>query len=470
MNSAFVTGVGFTVGQGNDSKAPWREELRETIALAWPLVLTNLTQALIPATDVILLGWAGKQKLASASLGVNLVNSCMIFGLGVVTASSPMIARAIGYRRLSVRETRRTVRQAMWAAIALVIPLWLLLWRTEAILRLFHQDPALAHGAAQLVRPMMFGILPLCFYVVLRSFVTALGRPGWAFATGILAVVSNALLNYLLIFGGFGIPPLGLFGAGLGSALCNTLLFLGLAIVVTRARAFRRYHLFARFWHADWPRFRDVWRLGAPIGVTLAMEVTVFSAAVFLMGLIGAAQLAAHAVAIQIAALCFMTPLGIGQAATVRVGLAYGRGDRHGIARAGNIALAVTVAFMLCTTTLVLLFPRHLVGLFMNAGDPANAHVVALAISFLTVAALFQLFDGTQAVGAGMLRGLHDTAMPMLFSALGYIGVGLGSSILFGFHFGWGGVGIWIGLALGLAATATMLITRWAARGRLGLI
>jgi MATE family multidrug resistance protein len=456
--------------EGEDGRRLWRDELRETLALAWPLVLTNFTQALIPATDVVLLGWAGKQKLASASLGVNLVNSCMIFGLGVVTAASPMIARAIGYRRLSVRETRRTVRQAMWAAVALVIPLWLLLWQTEAILRLFHQDPVLAHGAAQLVRPMMFGILPLLLYVVLRSFVTALGRPGWAFATGIIAVVSNAMLNYLLIFGGLGIPALGLFGAGLGSAFCNSLLFVGLAIVVTRAQAFRRYHLFARFWRADWQRFRDIWRLGAPIGVTLAMEVTVFSAAVFLMGLIGAAELAAHAVAIQIAALCFMTPLGIGQAATVRVGLAYGRGDPRGVARAGNIALAVTIAFMMCTTTIVLLFPRDLVGLFMNAGDPANAHVLALAMSFLTVAALFQLFDGTQAVGAGMLRGLHDTTVPMIFSALGYIGVGLGGSLLLGFHLGLGGVGIWIGLALGLAATASLLMTRWAARRRLGLV
>ena len=454
----------------HDGKPPWRHELRETLSLAWPLVLTNFTQALIPATDVVLLGWAGKRMLAAASLGVNLVNGCMIFGVGVVTASAPMVARAIGARHQSVRETRRTVRQSMWAAVALVIPVWLLLWHTEAILRLFHQDPVLAHGAALLVRPMMFGILPLLWYVVLRSVISALGRPGWAFVIGVVAVASNAAVNYLLIFGGLGVPPLGLFGAGLGSAFSNLLLFLGLAVVVTRHRHFRRHHLFARFWQADWPRFREVWRLGAPIGVTLGMEVTVFSAAAFLMGLIGAAELAAHAIAIQIAALCFMTPLGIGQAATVRVGLAYGRGDAVGVARAGRTAYAVTMTFMLTITAVVLLFPRQLVGLFLDAADPANARVVTLAVSFLIVAALFQLVDGAQAVGAGVLRGLHDTAMPMAFSAFGYICVGLGGSILFGFHFGWGGVGIWTGLALGLAATAALLLARWAARGRLGLI
>lgn len=454
----------------NNGGAPWRVELRETLRLAWPLVLTNFTQALIPATDVVLLGWAGKDKLAAASLGVNLVNGCMIFGVGVVMASAPMIAHALGRRERSLHETRRTVRQAMWAAIALIVPIWLLLWHTEGILHLFRQDPALAHAAARLVRPMMFGILPLLWYVVLRSFISGLGRPGWAFVTGLIAVAFNAGVNSVLIFGGFGIPPLGLFGAGLGSALSNLLLFLSLALVVTRQRHFRRYHLFGHFWRADWPRFRDIWRVGAPIGVTLAMEVTVFSAAVFLMGLIGAAELAAHAVAIQIAALCFMTPLGIGQAATVRIGLAHGRRDSAAVALAGRTTFGITMAFMATTTTVVLLFPRPLISLFMDVADPANAHVAALAASFLIVAALFQLFDGAQAVGAGMLRGLQDTAVPMFISAFGYIGVGLSSSVLFGFHFGWGGVGIWTGLALGLAAAASLLMLRWALRGRLGLI
>ena len=138
----------------------------------------------------------------------------------------------------------------MWAAVALILPIWLLLWHTEAILLLFHQEPSLAHEAARLVRPMMFGILPLLWYVVLRSFISALGRPGWALATGLIAVVFNALVNYVLIFGGLGLPPLGLFGAGLGSACSNLMLFLGLATVVSVQRHFRRYHLFGHFWRA----------------------------------------------------------------------------------------------------------------------------------------------------------------------------------------------------------------------------
>jgi MATE family multidrug resistance protein len=313
-------------------------------------------------------------------------------------------------------------------------------------------------------------MLPLFVYQVLKSFVSALERPGWAFAVGALAVASNALLNYGLIFGRFGLPQLGLFGAGLGSSISNTIMALGLAVVVVRHPRFRRYRLFGHFWRADWARFLQVWRLGLPIAVTLGMEVTIFNAAVFLMGLIGEAELAAHAVAIQIASLCFMVPLGIGQATTVRVGLAYGRRDRIGVGRAGWAAFGVTMVFMVCSATLMLAMPRFLVGLFMDVHMPANAHVVDLAVAFLTVAALFQLVDGAQAVGAGMLRGIHDTTVPMLFAALGYWAIGFATAILFGFHLGWGGVGVWIGLAAGLAMTAVLMMTRWARRERLGLV
>ena len=458
------------MGEASIDTPWWRQEARATIALAYPLVLTNLAQALIQTTDVVLLGWAGPRFLAAGALGVNLFNACMVFGVGLVTASAPMMARALGQRAHNVRDVRRTVRQAMWAAVAVSLPMWALLWHAQAILLLFHQDAGLARDAGTLVRPMMLGILPLLGYFVLRSFVSALERPGWAFLVGALAVCFNALLNYALIFGRFGLPALGLRGAGIGSACSNLLMFVGMAIVVMRHRHFRRYHLFGRFWRADSARFAQVWRLGLPIAVTLGLEITIFNAAVFLMGLIGAAELAAHAVAIQIASLCFMVPLGLAQAATVRVGFAFGREDRRGIARAGWTAFAITMAFMAVPAGLMLAAPRLLVGLFMDVHDPANAHVVALAVSFLTVAALFQWVDGAQSVGAGMLRGLHDTAMPMLFAGVGYWVIGLGTALLFGFGLGWGGLGIWIGLAAGLATAAVLMVTRWMRREALGLV
>jgi MATE family multidrug resistance protein len=445
-------------------------ELRATIALAWPIILTNFTQALIPATDVVLLGWAGPRTLAAGALGTNLYSACLILGLGLTSAASPMIARARGARANDVRDVRRTVRQAMWAAATMVVPMWLLLANGEAILRCFGQNPILSQAAMRLLHPMMFGLLPIFLYQVLRGFVSALERPAWAFIASGTAVCTNALLNYALIFGRFGLPRLGIAGAGVGSLISSALMFAILAIVVLVQPRFRRYHLFGHFWRADWARYREIWRLGAPIAVTLALEVTIFNCAVFLQGLIGTAELAAHAVAIQIASVCFMIPLGLGQAATVRVGLAYGRRDAPAIGRAGGVSLGLTLAVMIALALLLLVLPRPLVGLFLDLHDPRQAHVVALAVSFVTVAALFQLVDGTQAVGAGMLRGLHDTTVPMLFAGIGYWVIGLGIALLLAFRFGWGGVGIWIGLAAGLAAVAVLMVTRWTMRGRLGLV
>jgi multidrug resistance protein, MATE family len=452
-----------------ETRRLWRDEIRATVALAWPLVLTNMTQSLIQSTDVLLLGWAGSTMLAAGTLGINLYYAFLIFGIGLVTAAAPMVAKELGARRHSVRDVRRTVRQTMWSALAMVVPIWIALWHTRPILLALGQDPELAAGGETFVRAMMWGMLPALWYLVLRSFVSALEKPVWSLVVGLAGVVFNAFLNYGLIFGEFGLPELGLRGAGIGSTCANSFMFLAMAAVVMLHPSFRRYRLFGRFWVADWQRFREVWRLGLPIAVTLALEVTIFNSAVFLMGLIGAESIAAHAVALQIAAFTFMVPLGLSQAVTVRVGLAFGRRDREGIARAGWTAFAIGVSFMALMALAMLLFPNPLVELFLDPAVPGNGPVITLAVSFLFIAALFQVFDGAQAVAAGMLRGLHDTKIPMAYAALSYWGVALSTAVVLGFVVGWEGVGIWIGLAFGLAVVAALLLWRWLRRERLGL-
>lgn len=454
----------------SSTRAPWRDEVRATLALAWPLILTNVAQALIHATDVILLGWAGSRTLAAGTLGVNIYNAFLIFGMGLMTAASPMLARELGRRRHSVRDVRRTVRQAMWAALAIAVPVWVILWNSGAILVAIGQEPALAAGAQSFVRAMQWGLLPYLFFLVLRSFIAALERPIWSFIVGLAAVAFNAVANYGLIFGHFGLPKLGLQGAGIGSACANMLMFVGLAAVILLHPRFRRYRLFGRFWRSDWERFREIWRLGLPIAVTLGLEITIFNAAVFLMGLIGADSIAAHAIAIQIASLTFMVPMGLAQAVTVRVGLAYGRRDRNGVTVAGWTAFALGVGFMSLTALVMLAIPDRLVALFLNASDPASARVIPLAVSFLFVAAVFQVVDGAQVVAAGMLRGLHDTKVPMVYAAFGYWVIGLAVAVGLAFGLGWGGIGIWTGLATGLASVALLMVTRWLRRERLGLV
>jgi len=284
------------------------------------------------------------------------------------------------------------------------------------------------------------------------------------------AIPFNVLAGWVLIFGHLGFPRLGLVGAGLASSLSSCFLFVGLLTVIVVDRRFRRYRLIGGWWTRDRERQRQVWALGLPIAITLGFETTVFNASAFLMGLIDRDSLAAHAVAIQLAALVFMVPMGIGQAATVRVGIAYGRHDRAGIGRAGWLALMIGTGFAVCTAAVLILMPRTLVSAFLDLSNPANARTAALAVSFLGVAALFQLVDAAQAVGAGVLRGVQDTTMPMVFALIGYWVVGIGVGTLLAFPFKMQGLGIWLGLASGLGSVAILLVVRWSLRERLGLV
>ena len=446
----------------------WRGELGATIALAWPLILSNLTMALIQATDVVLMGWLGPHALAASALGLNLTFVFSLLGIGVVAASSPMMATALGRRSTAVRDVRRSFRQACWVAICISLASWTVLWNSEKLIVLLGQQPDLARSAQIFLHGYMWSMLPFLLFQAMRNFLSALERPQWIFIVSALGIALNAIVSWALIFGRFGLPALGIFGGGLGSSIVWTLLTLALGIVIATDRKFRRFHLFGRWWRADWPRFRHIWRLGLPIGLTMAFEGAVFGAAAYLMGLIDADSIAAHAVALQIAALSFMVPLGLGQAATVRVGRAVGRRDLEGIARAGWTAWTLGVGFMAAMALLLWIFPRELITLFL-ADAPANAHVIQLGVSFLVVAAAFQIVDGAQVVGAGMLRGLHDTQRPMLFALFGYWVVGLGVGVWLAFAAGWKGVGIWIGLASGLGVVAALMLARWMMRVRLGL-
>jgi MATE family multidrug resistance protein len=448
--------------------APWRNELHATMALAWPLILSNLTMALINATDVVLLGWLGPRELAGAVLGLNLTWAFTLFAMGLVTASAPMMATALGARTHSVIEVRRTFRQSLWLIVAIIVPLWLLLWNAEPLILLLGQEPGLAAGAALFLKGYMWSALPFLVFQAMRNFLSALQRPGWILAISVIGIGLNAVTSWALIFGRLGLPALGVFGGGLGSSIVWTVLAIGLAIVIVTDRQFRRFRLFGRFWRPDWPRFGRLVALGVPIGLAMGFEGAVFSASAYLMGLIDADHVAAYAIALQIAALSFMVPLGLGQAATVRVGTALGAGNRDGIMRAGWTAFVVGVGFMTVMAIGMWLFPSHLIGLFL-AGEAETGRVMALAVSFLVIAAAFQVADGAQVIAAGMLRGLHDTRVPMLFALFGYWAAGLGVGVWLAFARGWQGVGIWVGLAVGLGIVAVLMLTRWMLRERIGL-
>jgi MATE family multidrug resistance protein len=438
------------------------------LGLAWPLIVANVTQQAIQATDVLLMGRLGATQLAAATLALNMTFTVNVLFLGLLTASSPMMATALGRRSNAVRDVRRTFRAGLWLIIFVLPPYWLLLWNVGWWMRAFGQSPELADQGQLFLRAYMWCTAPWLLFQLLRSFVSALERPRVVLWLSVAGIVLNALLSWSLIFGHFGLPALGLIGGGVGSTLTWFILCLALIGVIGRDPLFRRFHLFGHWWRFDRDRTLALTRLGWPIGVTMALEMGVFALAAFFMGWIGAPAVAAHAVALQLAALTFMVPLGLGQAATVRVGLALGRGDEPGVTRAGWTAWIVGVAFMASMALVIWSIPHWLVTRFLS-DVPANAQTIALAVSFLKVAAAFQLADGAQVIGAGMLRGLHDTRWPLIFALVGYWGVGLGIGAWLAFGADWRGVGIWIGLASGLAAVAALMLARWLLRDRIGL-
>ncbi len=282
----------------------------------------------------------------------------------------------------------------------------------------------------------------------------------------IIGIAVNAAGNYALIFGSWGFPRLELMGSGIATALVNTLMFLMLLGYALMRPAYKRYELFVRFWKPDWSRFRKILRLGTPIGFMMMAEVGLFSVGALFMGWLGTDELAAHAVALQYAAISFMVPMGLSHATTVRVGLAHGRGSADGVRKAGWVSIAIGTGFMAMTGILFWVIPEALVGLFLDPLPQHNQRPFALAVTYLSIAALFQLADGAQVVSAAVLRGLSDTAMPMMLAILGYWGIGLPIAYICGFVLDMRGTGIWAGLAGGLIAVALTLVARFALRER----
>jgi MATE family multidrug resistance protein len=448
----------------------YRDELRATMRLAWPLVLANLAQIAITTTDVLMLGWLGPEPLAASALAVNLFNIVLFTGTGLGVATAPLIAAALGARVHALHEVRRSFRMGLWLVSFYALAGWLVLANAERLFLLAGQDPALSAEAGNYMEIMMWALWPALLIAVFRTLLTAFDRTAITLVVTLGGVALNAGLNWLLIFGNWGAPRLELEGSAIASLITNIAMAATLAAVVAWWPRFRRMHLFGRLFRTDWHRLKRLWVVGLPIAGTWAFEVSVFSAAVYLMGLIDTVSVAAHVIALQLAALSFMVPLGLAQAVTIRVGLGFGARRPEWIALAGRVALTLTLAFMSLAALVMWLFPRELAGLFLDESRPDSGPVLDLAVRFLVIAAVFQLADGAQVIGAAMLRGLQDTRVPMIYAGVGYWICGLGTGALLAFALDWRGTGVWIGLAVGLAIVAALMLQRWARRARLGLL
>lgn len=451
-----------------ETSSSWASEFRATFALAWPLVIAQLAQNALHTTDVILLGWLGSTYLAAGTLATTFLMPFLVFGVGIIGAVAPLVAQARGSR--DIKAVRRIVRQGCWASIALAAVLVPVVLQIKPIYSALGQDAAATELANQFIQIAAWSLFPAFGIISFRSLLSAFDATRAILVITMVGVLVNALTAYVLIFGHFGFPRLELRGAAIATTLTNVVMFIAFAIYVVRHARLKRFHVLVRFWQPDWPRFREIFRIGTPIGLTVLAEVGMFTAAALLMGRLGTDEVAAHAIALQCASIAFMVPLGLGIAATVRVGMAYGRGDAEGISKAGWTSFVMGTAFMTLSCISFLAFGPQIVTVFLDPHIAANANSLALAGTFLVVAGIFQLVDGAQVVAAHSLRGLSDTKVPMLLAILGYWLVGLPIAYLLGFVFEMRGVGIWIGLAAGLAFVAAVLVTRFTLRDRLNLL
>jgi len=379
--------------------------------------------------------------------------------MGLISAVAPLAAQAFGAR--NPRMIRRALRVGLWAALVISLPIMAFPLYGEQILLTLGQVPSTARMAQRYLFGLAWGVAPALWYLAIRGFMGAVNRPEPGLWITLVAIPANAVLVYLLIHGGLGLPRLELFGAGLATTIVNFGMFLAALWFATSRRPFRKYHAMGRIWRIDWSLMRQLVVVGAPIALSFLMEYGLFASAALLMGLIGTTALAAHQIALQVTAILFMVPYGIGIAATVRVGHAVGRRDAASVKRAGLVATLLGVAFVSAMTLAVILTRFAIARFFFGGARESTGAAIELTATLLMVGATFFVADGVQTIAAGALRGMNDTRVPLLFAVISYWGIGFTTAYALAFHAGLGAVGVWIGLAIGTAVYAVLLLLRF---------
>jgi MATE family multidrug resistance protein len=442
------------------ARTPWRAELAALLTLGLPMGLTQLVQFSINTVDVLMIGRLGPEPLAASALGLVMFYLFFMVALGPAMALSPLISQRLGADPDDVGDVRRTLRMGLWIA-ALLLPFSVTVaYFSDDIARLLGQSEALAMRARPYVLALSPGLPFMIGVVMMRNFLAAIERTRWPLAFIVVTTLLNAGLNWLLIYGNLGFPRLELVGAGIASTISHAAGFVLLAAYARFDARAARFRVFDGFLAPAWSRFREILTLGAPIGVSIAFEALLFNACVFLMGRIGVDEVAAYQVALNVAALAFMLPLGLAMAGCVRVGLHKGAGDLAGVRRAAALTILVAAAMMVAFWAPAIISPAFIAGLYLDPNAPGNARVIALVISFLPVAAAFGLFDAVQVGAMNGLRGLKDVRLPMLLTGVSYWAIGFPIAAWLGLGTSMGAVGVWWGLLAALFAAALSLTTR----------
>ncbi|HEY3521654.1 MAG TPA: MATE family efflux transporter [Rhodanobacteraceae bacterium] len=442
-------------------RAHYARETRATVKLALPLIAGQLSSIGMNAVDVVLAGHYNAHTLAAVAVGANVWLLALVAAIGVMMALPPSVAHMDGAGARG--EVGPLFRQAVMLAGTLGVLLWFGVRHAGPLLHLLGVDVELLPDVQKFLHALSWGAPAVCFYFSLRGLSEGMSwtRPTMFFGfTGLCALIP---LGYIFIYGKLGLPALGAQGSGVANAFVLWLQVAAFATYVRLSPRYRPLHLFARFEKPDPRAIFGLLRIGVPMAVTLLMEAGMFSIAALLISRLGTVAVAAHQIAINVASITFMVPLGLALAITIRVGNAVGRNDPHGVRYAGFVGISLTLATQCVASALMLGIPHLIARLYTDA--PA---VLALAAQLLMLAGAFQFADGIQVASNGALRGLKDTRVPMFITVLAYWGVGMPIGYVLAFHAGWRAPGMWIGLSAGLYAAAILLSARFARLARKG--
>jgi MATE family multidrug resistance protein len=406
--------------------------------------------------DTVMSGRLPNREIALAALGIGgaVWSSMLMFVLGTLMVVQPSVAQLDGALRR--REAAAQTRQALWIALALAVPYFLLCYFSEPLLTAFHIDPAIVPTAAAYLRAMSWGAPGLCLVFLLRFFSEGTGHTRPTMLYGVAGALLNIPLNYVLMFGKLGVPAMGTVGVGYATSIVIWAQFLMLFFYI---RSHRHYEPFELMSHLEWPRWREIWdllKVGVPIAVAIFVEGSLFVMAALLIGRLGPVPAAAHLIAINFAALVFMIPVGLSSAISIRVGNAVGRADPAGARYAGFIGIVIILVIQTISALSMLLFPGAIVRLYTD-----DAVIAPLAVSLLFYAAVFQYPDGLQMVASGALRGFKDTRMPVVYMVISFwiVGLSLGYHLTFAREMG--PAGMWIGMIAGLSVASVLLLRRF---------
>lgn len=433
------------------------QHARAILTLGLPLILSHLAQMAIGVTDTIMLGWYDVGALAAVTLAGNLYFLVFIVGSGFAFAVTPLVAAAAEADDGVL--VRRVTRMGLWLSLIYGLVMTLPFMWAEPILLAIGQEPDVSAGAGIYLGIMAWQMIPALIVMTLKSFLTALEYTAIILWATIGTAFMNIAVNYALIFGNWGAPEMGIRGAAVAS-LSVTIVTV-LIIVVYALWKLPQFRLLQNIWKPDGEVLRRVFNLGWPIGLTSLAEGGLFSATAIMMGWIGAVELAAHGIALQLSALTFMVHVGFSQAATVRAGRAVGRKDQLGLRRGGITAIMMSLCFAVCTMILFLTLPELLVAGFISPVEPERDRVLLIGVALLAMAGLFQVVDAAQVMALGLLRGVQDTAVPMIMAVVSYWMIGMPVSYFLAFVMGYGGVGVWAGLVVGLGLAAIMMQIRF---------